>query len=517
MLASTSNLDRQPFRLTPDPKFVYISPAQLVAYSRLFRAIHKQQECLLLTGDPGTGKTLFLRRLLLDLENAGITVCAFWNPVSNAHQLWEACCKRIGLNVDPSQETDLRSALLGSLKENAASMALLLDEADAIPMLVLEAITSHFAACPGEKAAVSILLCGQPALETRLQILGLAASIATSIRLEPLHRQEIAHFIRHHLDAQAGDVEYQFSPEAVERIIAHCGGLPAQINTWCSGALLLAELEGQTTVTAEIIDELTADNWMASSSSPTNDFPERIDRKATIHAQRQRPHTFDHKIVQSATVEHRPAPQGRPSRHYLELWRHRLADDPDEALRRVKDATQKAIALDQQDYRSHWARGQLALWVDQDHDLALTEYTKALALNPTHADMMAMTATLMSFMGRPDDAVRWIEKAKRIDPYHPVWYDWIAGFTYFMARDYEKAVLGAKKTIAVYPKNISARRTLIATYVEMGRVEEAKKVAREILKIDPEFKLSKVRNVPFQHESDHDRYFGALAEAGLPE
>lgn len=270
MLATTHNADRQPFRLTPDPEFVYISPDQLDAYSRLFSAIHKQQECLLLTGEPGTGKTLLLRRLLLDLENAGIAVCAFWNPISSASQLWEACCERIGLNVDPSQDTDVRSALLGNLRENATSMAVLLDEADAIPILVLESIASHFAACPGEKAAVSILLCGQRELQTRLRVLGATAPIATSITLEPLHRREIAHFIRHHLRAQAGKVEYQFSPEAVDRIVAHCGGLPALINALCSGALLLAELEKQTTVTAEMIDGLAADKWVGSGSPPTN-------------------------------------------------------------------------------------------------------------------------------------------------------------------------------------------------------------------------------------------------------
>ena len=202
---------------------------------------------------------------------------------------------------------------------------------------------------------------------------------------------------------------------------------------------------------------------------------------------------------------------------YLALWRNRFADDPDEAVRRAREAAQKAIALDQQDYRSHWALGQIHLWAEQDHDLALAEYEKALALNPNKAALMAMTSTLMSYMGRAEDAVHWIEKAKRLDPYHPVWYDWVAGFAYFMARDYEKAVLAEKKTIAVHPKNISARRSLIAAYVEMGRMEEAQKVAGEILEIDPEFKLSKVRSMVFQHRADHDRYFGALAKAGLPE
>ncbi len=54
------------------------------------------------------------------------------------------------------------------------------------------------------------------------------------------------------------------------------------------------------------------------------------------------------------------------------------------------------------------------------------------------------------------------------------------------------------------------------TYVEMGRMEEAMKVAQEILEIDPTFRLSGVRNVPFQNQADRDRYFGALQKAGLP-
>ena len=202
---------------------------------------------------------------------------------------------------------------------------------------------------------------------------------------------------------------------------------------------------------------------------------------------------------------------------YLNLWQFRLADDPDAALKRARESARKAVSLDQNDYRSHWALGQIALVADQDHDFALAEYEKAIALSPNQADVIAMMSIVMSFSGRAEEGVEWLEKAKRLNPYHPVWYDWNAGFVYFMARDYEKAVLGAKKTLAVYPKQISARRILIAAYVETGRMEDAKKVAQEILEIDPGFTLSSVRATPFQHAVDRDRYYGALRQAGLPE
>ena len=202
---------------------------------------------------------------------------------------------------------------------------------------------------------------------------------------------------------------------------------------------------------------------------------------------------------------------------YLQLWRQRLADDPDEALRQARNAAHKAVTLDQQDYRSHLALASLYLWADKDHDLALAEFEKTVALNPNEADMMSMMSLTLAFVGRSEEAVDWTKKAKRLNPHHPIWYDWNGSFAYYMARDYDNALLGAKKTLAVYPESLSVLRILAATYVEMGNMEKAREVAQKMLKIDPGFTLSGVRNVPLRRKADRERYFGALAKAGLPE
>ena len=101
--------------------------------------------------------------------------------------------------------------------------------------------------------------------------------------------------------------------------------------------------------------------------------------------------------------------------------------------------------------------------------------------------------------------------------HHPVWYDWNGSFAYYMAREYGKALLRAKKALTVYPESISILRILAATYVEMGNLEKARAMAQRILEVDPGFTLSGVRNVPLKKKADRDRYFGALAHAGLPE
>lgn len=205
------------------------------------------------------------------------------------------------------------------------------------------------------------------------------------------------------------------------------------------------------------------------------------------------------------------------SRRYLNLWRNRFADDSDEALRRARDAAQKAVTLDPQNYDSHMSLGMLHVWADEDHDLAIAEYEKALALNPNQADVMSMMSLTLVFAGRLEEAVEWTQKAARLNPHHPIWYDWNGSFAYYMARDYEKALLGAKKTLVAYPKSLSVHRILAATYVEMGNMEKAREVAQRMLEIDPGFTLSGVRNVPLRRKADRERYFGALAKAGLPE
>jgi adenylate cyclase len=205
------------------------------------------------------------------------------------------------------------------------------------------------------------------------------------------------------------------------------------------------------------------------------------------------------------------------SRRYLRLWRQRLADDPDEALRRARSAARKAVTLDQQDYRSRLSLAEIYLWADKDYDFAIAEFQKTIALNPNNADVMSMMSLALAFVGRANEAVEWTEKATRLNPYHPVWYNWNGSFAYYMARDYEKALLGAKKTLTIYPKSLSVLRILAATYVEMGDMEKAGKMAQKILEIDPEFTLSGMLNVPLKDKADRERYFGALAKAGLPE
>ena len=142
---------------------------------------------------------------------------------------------------------------------------------------------------------------------------------------------------------------------------------------------------------------------------------------------------------------------------------------------------------------------------------------RALEDNPNDADMLYQMGFLLSLMGEGKKAIEWNDRAKRVNPRYPEWYNFNAALSHFLIRDYDTALLLAKRGKAAYPKSLAPRRILIATLVEMDRIDEAEAAVREYLEIRPDFRLSTFRNTPFQRTEDQERYFGALRRAGIPD
>jgi class 3 adenylate cyclase/TolB-like protein/Tfp pilus assembly protein PilF len=205
------------------------------------------------------------------------------------------------------------------------------------------------------------------------------------------------------------------------------------------------------------------------------------------------------------------------SDRYLNLWRFGRTDEPGEALRLARHHADRALQLDQTDYRGHFRLGMLHLFADHDHDLAYAAFQRALSGNPNDADILYNMGFLRSLMGAAAEAIEWNDKAKRINPRYPGWYNFNASLSHFFVGDYGQALLLAKAGMAAYPKSLAPRRILIATLVEMGRLDEAEKAVADFLAIRPDFRLSTFRNTPFQNPADQQRYYGAMRAAGIPD
>jgi adenylate cyclase len=205
------------------------------------------------------------------------------------------------------------------------------------------------------------------------------------------------------------------------------------------------------------------------------------------------------------------------SGRYLSQLRFGGTDDPDEALRLARQHAVRALQLDPTDYRGNYRLGLVHLFGDHEHELAYADFQRALKKNPNDADILYSMGFLRSLMGEGAEAIEWNNKAKRINPRYPGWYDFNAAMSHFLIKDYDRALVLAKSGMASYPRSLAPRRILIAILVELGRLDEARQQAKKYMEIRPTFRLSTFRNTPFQHQADQDRYYDALRKAGIPD
>jgi tetratricopeptide (TPR) repeat protein len=109
-----------------------------------------------------------------------------------------------------------------------------------------------------------------------------------------------------------------------------------------------------------------------------------------------------------------------------------------------------------------------------------------------------------------------VKKAIRLNPIPPAYYFNHLAAAYRVSEQYEEAISAYKKAIYKQPDFLFAHLGLAASYVYLGREEEAHTEAAEVLKIDPEFSLERyAKTYPLKNKADLDRYVGALRNAGL--
>lgn len=205
------------------------------------------------------------------------------------------------------------------------------------------------------------------------------------------------------------------------------------------------------------------------------------------------------------------------SGRYLSLWRFGGASDPQEALRLARHHAERALAISQSDYRGHFRMGMLYLFADHNHELAHAAFQRAVQDNPNDADVLYNMGFLRSLMGYHAEALDWNNRAKRINPRYPGWYNFNAALSHYFLKDYAEAEKLARLGMTAYPTSLAPRRILIATLVEAGRMDEARAEVAAYLAIRPDFRLSTFHNTPFQKQTDQDRYYDAMRQAGIPD
>lgn len=202
--------------------------------------------------------------------------------------------------------------------------------------------------------------------------------------------------------------------------------------------------------------------------------------------------------------------------HLLD-WTGRWGDSFDTALDEALAASRKAVAIDTFDGHSHRIHGAVLLQLG-DHDAALDHIELALRQNPNDANSHCSLGYLLSFVREPGRALEAIKTAIRLNPHHPSWYLWYQAFAQIVANEYEFAAASLRSALARYPDFVTPHRHLAVCYIRLGREDDARKEATEILRLDPGYGLAALaERLPFKYPDDSQRYLDDLRKAGLPE
>jgi adenylate cyclase len=208
-------------------------------------------------------------------------------------------------------------------------------------------------------------------------------------------------------------------------------------------------------------------------------------------------------------------------RLYLQMgWSHLLdvsygwSKFPKKDLKLAYELAQKALALNAPKAAVYLLLSGIHLRKGEIKEtIALRE--KAVALQPNHALNNGLLAIALTFGGRAEEAIEIFKKAIRLDPLPPVWLTHYSGTAYRVTEQHEKAIEAFKTAISRDPDFWLSHWALAVCYGLLGREDEARASAAEVLRIRPNFSLAKTRGFPYKDKADKERCLEALRKAGL--
>lgn len=252
------NLTEHPFDVTPNPKFLYLTPQHATAINHLQFAILRGCGFALLTGEVGTGKTTICRRLISQFDERFSTALVL-NPNLTATQLLRAIAVEFGIPEPPRDRFGCIQALNRFLLQANATgktCVLIIDEAQVMSIELLETVRLLSNLETNSRKLLQIILVGQPELRKKLftpALRQLAQRITVRYHLAPISRAETAEYLKHRLKIAGADGTIHLTEDAIDEIFGNSGGTPRLINAISDRALLAGYVNGTTRIDKNIV------------------------------------------------------------------------------------------------------------------------------------------------------------------------------------------------------------------------------------------------------------------------
>jgi general secretion pathway protein A len=267
----------RPFDLTSDPRFLVLTEAHREALSNLEYGFASRKGVTLLVGEAGSGKTTVIRAAI-ERQPMRVHSVHLHNPTLTRAEFSEMLAVRFGLSGRAAQSKTAMlvelEALLRHRQSAGETTVLVIDEAQSLPLDLLEEIRLLANMEVADEKLLSVVIAGQPELAGRLNddsLRQLKQRIALRCELLPLTLPQTAGYIAGRIRAAGGMAAEVFSREAVHLIFERSQGIPRTVNVIADNALLGGFAAGRKPVTSQIVRDVCRDfDFSRDGETPVN-------------------------------------------------------------------------------------------------------------------------------------------------------------------------------------------------------------------------------------------------------
>jgi len=261
MYSAFFGFDVAPFRVNPDPRFLYFSESHQEALATLTYAVQQRKGFMVLTGEVGTGKTTILNALLRKLDPA-VQAAYLFNTTLTMDDFLIYLFEELGLErTIPFRKSEmlhrLNHYLIDRLRQGKQTL-LIVDEAQNLSLDLLEEIRMLSNLETPRSKLLQIMLVGQPELDHKLRhpsIRQLVQRVELRYTIRPLHAAETLEYVRERLLIAGHEDGRIFSKGALQKVHELSGGIPRVINVLCDNALLMGFVRKSVRISARMVEE----------------------------------------------------------------------------------------------------------------------------------------------------------------------------------------------------------------------------------------------------------------------
>lgn len=234
-------LREEPFGITPDPRFLYLSASHRDALAAMVYGVSQRKGFVSVIGEVGTGKTIVLRAYLERLDRASTTAVCLLNPLATFEQIIDEILPPEFEGSTGDRFRTLQEWLISEYRAGR-NVVVAIDEAQRMSAETLEKLRLLSNLETTRHKLIQVILVGQPELDRKLrrsELRQLWQRIAVRATIWPLTRSESQRYIEHRLSKASSSPSHSiFTRAALRHLISHAQGNPRRLNVLCDRTLV---------------------------------------------------------------------------------------------------------------------------------------------------------------------------------------------------------------------------------------------------------------------------------------